>query len=657
MPYDIRTKDGITLKNIPDDWKPDDPRLQQAVQQRRLQLTHQRALQPESNIDRMKRTNPGDFDPESEAYKNKYAATSGMTGTEKVFSNLGAGLTNFGQGLAQLVLPKPVERAFGITDEAIDEKRHFDENLAKGTTGGKFIQLAGEAAPMFLVPGGSVARGLTKLPGIGASAARIGIGSKVLPSIMAEGGVLGAASGAITPTKSDESTLANTALGGVGGALLPAGLMGLGKLARPFVPALRQRKVAEDLASTLDTSPPALTQMQRKINASNKSVVEAPQSTAVATQNDELAKLEMAARANPETSSPWVAMDEATNNARWKALDETLGNQKTVDAAKSATDSYINVAKPEVMKAMRPKKLANGIADLQAATKAKLEHAEANRNNWASVVYKKLRDEINASNKSADSLWNIRKTLREWQEGTPPPGFEQTRAPKGDRAIQEAVGAIDEVLNRASHKRWSKFIEKVGEFSRKEAEQRAGQNIRNSFLSEVTGDLRSATTKAGNPVVTRAKLANALETHGTNHFGERLDFPQRDVVDQVLANLRADEIFGRLKKSITSGGGSHTAPLEALMKAGTTQIGGPWFTKIADVFANVGRKKQQQLINQILLNSDDAMLLLKQAQKIKRPLSDAEKRLVYAARAMMNAQNVVGVTQAVAQAQPQEQGQ
>jgi hypothetical protein len=52
--------------------------------------------------------------------------TSGMSGMDKVRANLGAGFMNFGQGLAQLALPKPLEQAVGITDESISDKRARD---------------------------------------------------------------------------------------------------------------------------------------------------------------------------------------------------------------------------------------------------------------------------------------------------------------------------------------------------------------------------------------------------------------------------------------------------------------------------------------------------------------------------------------------------
>lgn len=632
MPYNIRTRDGIELRNIPDDWKQDDPRLKEAVNARRSEI---KMREREGRIEKMKRSNPGDYDPSSPEYQAKFGATSSMSGLQKVGANLGAGLTNFGMGLAQMALPKSAEEAVGITDESIDEKRARDDDLAQNTRGGKLLQIAGEAAPAFLIPGGSVARGIGKLGRVGQAAKAAGIGTRALPTLMAEGAVLGAAQGAITPTKSDESVLANTAMGAAGGAIIPAGLFGLGKVARPLIAPLRQRGVADELANAVDVSPAAQSTLARNIASSNKRVVDAPQSLAAITQNPEIARMELAARANADTAAPWQQMDELAANARWKALDESLGNQAAVESAKEATDTYARTAIPEVMKAMRPKALANGVADLAQGTKDKLQSAEANRNTAGREVFGYLSDEIAKSNKSAQALWNIRKTLRSWMEGTPPPGKAETRGAKMDTSIREAVDAIDDVLNRASDKRWSKFLDTFGEHARREASQKAGQNIRNAFLDEITASTRGPTTASGSPSVTRAKLEQALNTHGKNRFGETLDYQQRNVIDQVLSDLRADEILARAKSAMTGKGGSQTAPLLSLLKQKGADVNGHWFQGIANAVSGYGKKKQQQLLNQILLNPEDALVVMRQAERMRRPLSNAEKRLVYAARTVL----------------------
>lgn len=635
MPYNIRTRDGITLKNIPDDWQPDDDRLKQAVAQRRAQL--QQNAPPESAGDRLKRTNPGEYDTASPEYQAKYGATSGMSGGQKAWANLGAGFKNFGIGAAQLALPKSLEQDVGITDESIDEKRGRDDTLAHSMKGGKLLQIAGEALPTLAVPGGAVSGAALKAGRFGAGLAKVGVGTRWLPTAMAEGAGLGGVAGAITPTKSDESSVANAAMGAAGGALVPAALGGLGYLARPFIPALRRRAVAGKLAEEMPVDDAAQKALSAKIRASNQRVVDAPQTTAEVTQNPDFAKMELAARANPETNSAFAHLSETQDNARWKVLDEALGNQASVDSAKATTDAYVRDALPTVMKAMKPTTLSEGIRDLMVASKQKLDAASANRHVWSETVFNKLREEIKASNRSPQALWNVRKMLREWQEGRPPPGMEATRAPKGDPAINEAVGAIDATLNRASGNRWKTFLSTYGEHAKKEAAQRAGQNIRNMFMDETTGAINGPITAAKNPIPTRAKLTQALQTHGQNDFGETLDYAQRNVVDQVLDDLHSSEVLNRAKKVMTGGGGSQTTPLRALLQSQShTAVNSRFYIDLAKAMSNYSRKKQQVLLNQILLNPDDALLLMRQAQKISRPLDNKERTLLQGVRAIIS---------------------
>jgi hypothetical protein len=246
----------------------------------------------------------------------------------------------------------------------------------------------------------------------------------------------------------------NTVTGAAGGAAGAGILGGLGYLARPLIPAMRRRVLAGKVGNAIDTSPKAQRVLEGQIKASNQRIVDAPQTTAEVTQNPHIATMEMAARANPDTQAPFLDLAEQQDNGRWKALDEALGSKDTVAAAKQATDSYVQTTLPTVMKSIKPTKLSDGIKDLMVSSKGMLDSALANRNVWAAEVLTKLREEIKASNRSPQALWNVRKMLREWQEGTPPVGKEATRAPKADPTINQAVGAIDEVMNRSSGGTW-----------------------------------------------------------------------------------------------------------------------------------------------------------------------------------------------------------
>lgn len=623
MPYTLRTKDGITLENIPDDMDPNDQRLKDLVGQRRIKQRQERFNSPgfQSKVA-----------AQQLADRERYAPTADMGGAEKVAANLGAGVTKAGRGLAQMMLPKSMEADFGITDESIAEARARDEQLADATTGGKALQIVGEVAPGLMVPGGAIARGLGAIPKVGQLIKGAGVGTRALPTLAAEGATLGAVEGAISPTLSNESSTANALMGAVGGAAVPAAL-GLGKMAlRPFSRGLQQEEVATKLGELIPASAP----VAKIAAASSKRVVDSPQSLAALTQNPEVAALEMAARANPDTAASWARFDETAGNARWKALTDVLGSEKTVEAAKKETDAFANTAIPEVFKAVNKTKLAESVRDFGSAIQGRLNSAVKGADPAGQEVYGYVKQAMETGDGSARMLWNIRKTLSSWIDGTPPPGKEGTRGTKLDREIMEVRNAIDSTLNRSTGgKKWSRFLERFGEYAQKEKAQKAGQNIRNAFFDEALASTRGPTTAAGNPAVTRAKLESALQRFGKDDFGETLNWEQRNVIDQVMGDLRADEILQRAKSSMTSKGGSQTAPLLALMKREGVKTGGPWITEMAQALGNLSASKQRSVLNDVLQSPEDALTVIRQAEKLKRPLTKPEKYLVQAARGLV----------------------
>jgi hypothetical protein len=633
MPYEIETRDGIVLTGIPDDWEPDDQRLKSMVERKRTEV-RQANMASGATQEKYAKLNPSEYDPSSPEYQAKYGATAGMSGGEKVAANWSAGVRGFGLGAAQLALPKPLERAFGITDESIRERRAVNQPLADATTGGRFIQAAGEVAPTLAIPGGAVAKGLGMLPKVGQAIKGLGIGSRVLPTMLAEGAAVGGLQGAVTPTTSDESVLGNTVASAGMGAAIPGVLSGLGWAARPFSRGLAQRKVAGEVGEALGVDARAARGVERSVQASERRVVDSPQSLAALTQNPKVAQLEIASRSNPDFAPGWQQFDEGAGNARWKALDDVLGSDETVRAAKAETDAYANVAIPEVFKRVNRTKLQAGVADFRAAVHGRLGAAVRHADPNGQQVYGYVKKALEESDGSPQALWNIRKTISAWLDGAPPPGFEGTRGAKIDKPIMETRKAIDEVLNRATGgKQWTRFLEKFGEHAQRETAQKAGQNIRNAFFDETLVNARGATTSAGNPAVTRARLEQALTKFGKNEFGETLNWQQRNVVDQVLTDLRADEVLQRAKSAMTGKGGSQTGPLMALMKRQRVLPGGGWLSDIANALNSFGRNKQAQIVTEMLQDPQAALTIVKQAERLRRPLSSAERALVTSARA------------------------
>lgn len=71
--------------------------------------------------------------------RDLYDPIKGMSTGEKVAANWSAGVRNTGRGLAQLLLPKSLEPAAGITDESITNFRDLNDRLAESMPGGREI--------------------------------------------------------------------------------------------------------------------------------------------------------------------------------------------------------------------------------------------------------------------------------------------------------------------------------------------------------------------------------------------------------------------------------------------------------------------------------------------------------------------------------------
>lgn len=142
-------------------------------------------LQREQRVAKLKAENPGEYDPSSKEYQDKYGATSGMSTADKFFAGAGKAFTDIGRGVSQLF--------GGMSREEMDEVRRQDAPLMDTTAGvvGNITGNVAAAIPAVFVPGAA------SLPGAAA---------------------IGATQGFVQPVASDESRLKNTAIGGGAGA-------------------------------------------------------------------------------------------------------------------------------------------------------------------------------------------------------------------------------------------------------------------------------------------------------------------------------------------------------------------------------------------------------------------------------------------------------
>lgn len=127
--------------------------------------------------------------------------TEGMSGAQRFMAGVGKAMTDFGRGVRQY-LPESIG---GLSDAEIAQARKYDQPLMN-TTAGTIGNVAGNAlmlAPTVAIPGANTVVGA---------------------------GLAGALAGAMQPGVDTNERMANTVLGGVGGASVQKAMQGVGRV-------------------------------------------------------------------------------------------------------------------------------------------------------------------------------------------------------------------------------------------------------------------------------------------------------------------------------------------------------------------------------------------------------------------------------------------
>lgn len=196
-----------------------------------------------------KAADPSEYDPSSQAYQDKYGATSGqsagakgLAGFGKFFSDIGTGAQQLGAGVLDAVAPRQQTLSGLVTGEPLSrvdqlraqvaEQRKLDEPLMN-TTAGKVGNFAGAVAgtiPALAIPGANSVAGA---------------------------GLIGAGIGLLQPSTSTQETLTNTALSG---ALSAGGQYLGGKVSSAVSRRLSSRAAAAADAKSLNVARDAILQ-------------------------------------------------------------------------------------------------------------------------------------------------------------------------------------------------------------------------------------------------------------------------------------------------------------------------------------------------------------------------------------------------------------
>jgi hypothetical protein len=626
MPYDIETKDGIVLTNIPDEMPKDDPRLKQMVAEERGGRNRRKMSTPEmkQKVALQQAQDRASLDP-----------TEGMSATDKTLANLGAGYANVGQGIHQLA--SKVGLADPVPDADVQEKRAIDQRLADATqagigpdwapSAGKALQFAGEVAPTAIIPGGALARAGS-------------IGSRMLPrALMATAGrraalggaIGGGASGALMPTTEDESRVINTGVGAAAGAALPLAVGAARGLRANFGPGRRAaQQLVGELGPEADVIPQQVAAREAQRAGTTQAAQAIPESLAEATGSTTAGGLEAASakEMNPE----WAAFKRAQNVARHEAVQQATQEAPMAAQRMTARDLVADPMREAAMGAARQG--ASYEAPVLKAAQDMLTSSEAVNPSVRRVADYVLSamDERAPTKLTPEGLYTVRKVLKEKLHGPHMAGDELSAAVKGaDVQTLKLIDAIDQSLNQASGGRWGRYLSTYGSASRPVDASHAAQAVRDVFEREGVAEL------GGAPEVTATRLGQALRASegGSRHFPLALSQPARQGVEDVLEHVtRANEVQKARKIAGTAGGGSQTSmDLSDLAHRALSPLGGFPVRAVRaalDFVSKGGHAETQRELVGMLQNPQAAVRAIQEAQRLNRPLTSGQRVVLQA---------------------------
>jgi transglycosylase-like protein with SLT domain len=469
---------------------------------------------------------------------------------ERAALNVTGGAGNVELAMLQLASKIPGLGSLAPSEADIQQQRQLQAQLAESTTGGRALQVAGEAAPQLAIPYGGLTRtlsaGLRLIPGAGrflpltTSGAKLGFGGAVT-----EGGLQGGLAGALMPVSEDESRPWNVgASAGLGMALpLAANLGGLGaswiSRATGIGPG-RQGAAGRFLVKTLG-GPDAAADVAARIDNPPVNVVpDAPHSTAVITQDPTLAALERGAR--QKNPAAWSQLDQDVNQARQDYLTkEATPQADQVEALKAQRDTATAPLRTQAIN------LANAVPNVAAPVTQVadwLTSGPSRANPAVQRVVQYVKQNL-PEGADANDLYTVKKVLTSKLTAGGIPDELGAAAKQSQAETMQLINAIDDALHNASTGKWSEYNQRYGELSAPVTDAQAQANIRDALTA--TG-----------AKITPTRLNSVVLREGSNPWGPTLLPETKQALDLLRQDLEAGDILGRVRGTMTGGGGSQT---------------------------------------------------------------------------------------------------
>lgn len=551
MPYDLKTRSGIVLRNIPDDVDPNAPELKALVQR---QLAAR--AKPQPTLQDVQAVDPAEV---------ARMSTEGMSGPEKLLVNTGAGFNSLLQGLRQV--GGKFGLGDGVSDEEIQEVRDRDKGLADNTTGGWVAQVAGEAVPTMLIPFGTGAKGVQlAAKGTGALSKTLGRqaaqkAAQAVESAVGKGttravvdsAATGAATGALGPVKSDESRLGRAAVGATIGAAIPA----VGRAVAEGYRSLTKKGAGQAAARVAQEAAGDDPALLRRLDAYNSGSPDIPLTSAAVAQNEGLAALEQGARAR--RGADFYEGDQQRAQA---VFDKVLGS--TEEAGELASRRASRKAEWEsnwgtAEQLADPQVFQQRMAQFVPALEQALRSPEATNPAVRGVV-QDIASEIARLGEdfTPAHLQQIRANLNARGKALPQNAYQA--APRDSPAVNSLIQEIDNVLDETTQGAWGAVRNGYELSSRGVDASKAAGRVREAFVDPTTGRVRgtAADVRGDVPAITEAGLGRALDAARAPDKSSVLSEGANRGLNETLDALRRQSIVQRVKRSATAGGGSDT---------------------------------------------------------------------------------------------------
>lgn len=623
MPYDLTTKSGVVLRNIPDDMDPNDPALRRLASR---EVNARNARKPP--------------DPEEIARM----ASEGMNPLEKGLANIGAGMDSAWTGAKQLA--GKVGIGSGVSDEDVQEKRRIDEGLADNTTGGKLLQIAGEALPTMVVPFGTAARvGGAGLRAVGAARAANAIGGGTARAV-ADNALMGAAGGALGPTTSDESRGMNAAIGAGFGAAIPgaASLYRGGKeaLTRGGATNVAAREVQQALADNPNAGRDVAGYLMQQGQNPNR----IPLSSAAVTQSPQLARMEAGARTR--NGADFFEFDQNQGRRVSDAVMRDTGEAEQLAARRKTRGEEWDSNWNQAQEAAQPEVWAQRLPEFRQNLDVAMRSAEAS-NPAVRNVLTEVASEIDrlGPDFTPAHLQQIRANLNARGKAIPANAYQA--APRDSAAVSSLLREVDNVMNETTNGAWGGVTNAYATSSRGVDASKAAGRVRDTFVDAESGRVRgTALDPRGDvPLITEHGLGRAMDRAVGPDKVSQLSQGSQQGLAQTLEALRQQGIVQRVKKSATAGGGSNTASdtvtARALDTAGRWAEGVPLVGPMLSPILTRGSRIKEQTLAEALRDPAALQRLMTRAVRTPGELSPKEQMLIQALRQS----GAVGASQAL----------